>query len=371
MSMDQNTRKIKRILIALAIIVGAALIGVACLTAYIDPFFHYHAPLENFQYAVDNQVNMNPGLAEHMEYDSVILGSSMTVNFETDWFKELMGLNTLKLSSSGAYPRDIANILSKVYEKKNDGSVRNVRYAFIGVDPMVYSAPPETTKYPVPEYLYDDNPINDIRYLINKDILLNYILKPVVDPEELNWSHIYASWFPEECYNEEYVLSMHPMIKEKNPEEMPDDAFTEPIKANLKANIIPYVEEHPETQFVMFFPPYSILFWNDAIMDNHLEATINSYITIVDELDEYENVSFYFFPDDAEIVCNLNNYADYTHYHPRVNRMITECIASGRRRVSCGRYMDGKTIREYMDSLRKMLENYDFEELQNKLRQYN
>lgn len=364
-------KKIKKLLIALSAIVIVSLVGVAVLTYVVDPFFHYHSPLPDFPYVVDNQVNMNPGLAEHMEYDSVILGSSMTVNFETDWFKELMGLNTLKLSTSGAYPRDISNLLSKVYEPKSDGSVRNITHAFIGIDPMMYSSSVDTTKYPVPTYLYDDNPINDLEYLINKDVLLNYIIKPVADPEPLNWSHIYASWFPEENYNEEYVLSMHPMIKEKNPEKMPADNFEKPIRENLRANIIPYVEAHPETQFVMFFPPYSILFWNDAIMENHLEATIESYVTIVDEMEKYDNVSFFFFPDDAEVVCDLNNYADYTHYHPRINRMITECIASGRRRVACGKYSDGLTIREYTDSLRKMIAEYDFDELQNKLLQYN
>lgn len=83
----------------------AAAVLVMLLTAYIDPFFQYHAPLEDFPYVVDHQVNQNPGMARHMEYDSVILGSSMTVNFNTNWFGELMGLKTLKLSYSGAFQK--------------------------------------------------------------------------------------------------------------------------------------------------------------------------------------------------------------------------------------------------------------------------
>ena len=65
------------------------------LVIIVDPFFHYHKPLKGFPYLIDNQLSQNPGMAEHMEYDSVILGSSMTVNFQTDWFKELMGLLSL------------------------------------------------------------------------------------------------------------------------------------------------------------------------------------------------------------------------------------------------------------------------------------
>ena len=51
-------------------------------------FFHYHRPLAGFPYLVDNQLSQNPGMAAHMDYDSVILGSSMTVNFNTDWFED-------------------------------------------------------------------------------------------------------------------------------------------------------------------------------------------------------------------------------------------------------------------------------------------
>ena len=57
------------------------LILAAALVVWVDPFFQYHAPLADFPYLVDNQLTQNPGMAKHMEYDSVILGSSMTVNF--------------------------------------------------------------------------------------------------------------------------------------------------------------------------------------------------------------------------------------------------------------------------------------------------
>ena len=41
----------------------------------------------------------------------------MTVNFDTDDFKELLDVNTIKLSYSGAYPKDDYNILSIVFDK--------------------------------------------------------------------------------------------------------------------------------------------------------------------------------------------------------------------------------------------------------------
>ena len=72
--------------------VFAALIVICILVVTVDPFFHYHAPLKNFPYVVDNQLSQNPGMAGNMIYDSCIIGSSMTVNFDTDDFKQIKGM---------------------------------------------------------------------------------------------------------------------------------------------------------------------------------------------------------------------------------------------------------------------------------------
>ncbi len=77
---QQNKNPFKQALIWFGAFAAAAVALIAALVVYVDPFFHYHAPLKGFPYLVDNQLSQNPGMAAHMEYDSVILGSSMTVN---------------------------------------------------------------------------------------------------------------------------------------------------------------------------------------------------------------------------------------------------------------------------------------------------
>ena len=94
----KSISRYRKLLLLFITFVLTAFVLMIALVVYVDPFFHYHKPLKNFNYVVDNQLTQNPGMAEHLPYDSVILGSSMTVNFETDWFEELMGLKTAKLS---------------------------------------------------------------------------------------------------------------------------------------------------------------------------------------------------------------------------------------------------------------------------------
>lgn len=344
--------RFKKWTVSLAAVFVALLAGTAALVVYVDPFFQYHAPLEEFPYLVDNQLSQNPGMAKHMEYDSVILGSSMTVNFNTDWFEELLGLDTIKLNYSGAYPKDQANIMDIIFRSGN-----KVKSVFLGVDVMTYTGGVDETKYPIPAYLYDDNYLNDVQYLFNKDVVLNYILRPLADPDKTDLSTVYQSWWTDEYYNIQWVMHNYEPPK-KVEEETPSDEYIASVDRNLQANIRPYIEKNPDTVFYIFFPPYSILYWNDVIQENHLEATMEEYRFIADTLSAYDNVRIFYFPDQEWIVTDLNHYADYTHYHRDINRYMTECFADGTCEVHSGTQMQ-----EVLDNTRDMIARFDFEEL--------
>lgn len=325
---------------------------VMMLVIVVDPFFQYHAPLKNFSYQVDNQLSQNPGMAKHLDYDSVILGSSMTVNFDTDWFEEEMGLKTIKLSYSGAYPKDISNIMKVIFDYHPETS-----RVFLGVDVINYSADVDTIKYPIPEYLYDKNPFNDIQYLLNKDVLLDYILRPMADPEPMDLSNIYASWWTDEYYNIQWVMHNYE-APEPIAEEAPKDYFTAGICDNMDVNIIPYIEANPDTEFIIFYPPYSILFWNDVLTRNQMEATLYEYEYISSRLLAYDNVRVFFFADEENIITDLNNYADYTHYHPNFNHYMTECFANGADEVH-----SMEEVMEHINNCRRIANSFDYDEL--------
>ncbi len=324
----------------------------AALVIWVDPFFQYHEPLDNFPYLVDNQLSQNPGMAKHMEYDSVILGSSMTVNFNTRWFDELLGLKTLNLNYSGAYPKDQANIMDLVFDSGHD-----VKAVFLGIDVTTCTGGVDETKYPVPEYLYDDNYWNDVEYLFNKDVILNYILRPMADPDKTDLATVYESWWTDEYYNIQWVMHNYEP-PEPVETEMPADAFLESTARNLETNICPYIEQNPDTVFYVFFPPYSILYWNDVMQENHLEATMAQYAYIAETLFAYDNVRIFYFPNREEIVTDLNNYADYTHYHKDINYYMAECFAEGTCEVE-----NMAEMAEEIEEMRAVIGRFDFEAL--------
>lgn len=341
----------KKWLITFLIIASLGLLLPALIVLVVDPFFHYHKPLASFPYVVDDQVDMNPGLARHMDYDSVLLGSSMTVNFNTDWFQEEMGLTTQKLSYNGAFPKDQANIMEILFAAKKTG----VKQVFLGIDELNYSADIETTKFPITKYLYDKNPFNDVQYLWNKTVLLDYVLRPVADPKDkTEWNKIYPMWWQDEHYQKALVLMYYEPAEtaESAPEIEP---FLQAIEANLEANILPYIKAHPETTFTCFYPPYSILYWNDVTRRKELDCVIAKYDYMTRRLLEYDNVEVYFFQNQENIICNLNNYADYTHFHPRICQEMVQSFANGTHKVTL------ENLQEELDKLYDLAIDYDYD----------
>ena len=346
-----NKHKLYKNIIVFAAVSAGFLILCGILVYVIDPFFHYHRPLEGFPYVVDNQLTQNPGMAEHMDYDSVILGSSMTFNFNTGWFEETMGLQTIKLSYSGSYPKDLSNIMQFVFDGKHE-----VRRAFVAIDPATYSAGKDTIKFPIPEYLYDQNPLNDVNYLLNREVILDYCIRPIFNPDPTDLSTVYETWWTPEYYNESWVLQWYerPAACEKRIE---PEEFLQRARINMEENVLPYIRNNPDTTFTVFFPPYSVLYWDMADRENHLDATLEMFRYLMEELTACENVEVFFFTDEEEIVTDLNNYADYIHYSPEISRYMTECFADGKEKITAGD-IDGR-IRH----LRQIYENFDFEGL--------
>lgn len=330
----------------------AGLAGCMALVIWVDPFFQYHKPLAWFPYLVDNQVNQNPGLAKHMDYDGILIGSSMTASFNTDWFEELMGMKTQKLSYNGSYPKDLSNIMQLVFDAKGD----QVKAVYMAVDQSTFSADPEETKFPVTDYLYDDNVFNDVPYLLNKDVLLDYILRPLADRKDASdWAELYKPWWTDEYYNKANVLMYYEAAEEKQEEEaLAADYFKDAVEENLQKNILPYIEAHPETEFYIFYPPYSILFWNDVTREKELETVIGRLEYMTERLLNYENVHVFNFLGKEDVICNLNNYADYMHYHKNVCRYITECFATGENELHPENY--GQAF----DEIRTLAMSYDY-----------
>lgn len=334
------------------VVLLAAMILVAGVVLWIDPFFHYHKPIDGFPYQIDHQLCQNPGMVSHFDYDSVLIGSSMTANFDASWFAELYDEQVLKLCYNGAYPHDIKNIFEKIDE--NPGALNHVYW---GVDIISCSADPADTKYPIPAYLYNHKLYDDVHYFYNKDVLMDYIVKPVINHEEpTDINLVYSSeWWMKDLYGKEYVLSNY-AVPEKNDAFFPDDMFLEGLGRNLEANFIPIIESHPNTRFTLFYPPVNVLYWYEFLQNNQMEAIVKEYEAFSQAMLAYENVEIHSFLND-DIVRNLDLYVDTMHHKESVDRYLAESFATDKYQLRLDTYE--AELNAFYENMR----DYDYEGL--------
>ena len=68
------------------------------LTYAVDPFFQFRS--RDGQYMI-HQTYCSPGLIKTYDYDTILIGSSMSQNFDMDLFRSELGCNPLKIGIGG------------------------------------------------------------------------------------------------------------------------------------------------------------------------------------------------------------------------------------------------------------------------------
>ena len=331
------------------------LICAAVLTGVIDPFFHYHAPLESLEYPIHNQRYQNDGIVRHFSYDALITGTSMTENFKTSEFDTLFDCESIKVCYSGGTYEEITANVQKALER-NPG----IRYVVYGIEEWFLYAGKDLIladgEYPT--YLYDENLFNDVQYLLNKEILCANTIEVLDYTRKGNKTTSfddYSSWeFPT---GREVLLESYnrPEIAAEPSVFTPELADT--LRANLETNLLALAKAYPDTQFLLFFPPYSILNWDahqqEGILDMHIDA-----MTLASEiLTQADNIHLFSFYTDYETCTNLDNYRDIVHYHSGINSELLRRMHADEYRLTKENY------KQHWEEVREFYQNYDYESL--------
>lgn len=305
-------------------------IGIVVL---FDPFYQYHKPLPGLKSVLTDKEYQCVGTLRNFDYDSLIVGSSVCENYNNNWFNEGFDCTAIKAIRSYGATADLCYLLDTAYE------THELKYVFYNIDPSSLSASTETTYESTgcPMYLYDTNVWNDAQYVLNKDVLMEKIpymlaFSFIGDYDEGN-SYNWAQWkyfgadLATGMYNRK--SSIKPMLKETY--------YEEELAGNI-ALLTTQVEAHPETTFKFFFPPYSMLWWDDAYRSGELDTCIYNEKKAIETLLEYENVEIYYYQDDEEIIINLDNYMDMIHFSKDINQYICSSLIAGENRLTKENY---------------------------------
>lgn len=328
------------------------------ITVLIDPYFHFHKPLSWLQYPIDNERYQNDGIVKHFDYDAVITGTSMTQNFRTSELDELFGTHSVKVSFSGASLKEINDNLTVAVNHNPD-----IRLVVRGIDYNALMMPEDDMNYDedkYPDYLYDDMFYNDVEYIFNKDILFDAtyrVLEYTGEGQTTTTFDEYGNWTSEHEFGRDAVDSGYPRGEKTDvitPITEEDYAM---IERNIGQNVTELAAQHPKIQFYLFFPPYSIYYWDSLYQSGMLERQLAAEKYTIELLLEYDNVHLFSFFTEYDMVCDLDNYMDNTHYGEDINSQILVWMSEGIHELTKENYL------EYCDEMYDFYMNYDYDAL--------
>ena len=334
--------------------VGVLLLILLAMVIF-DPYFHYHGMIPGMSYRIYNERYINSGIVKNFEYDAIITGSSMNQNFKTSQLDELWGTNSIKVAYSGAGFQEIMKNLKRAFESNN-----KIKYVLWGLD---YNGLFRESYYKgydnYPEFLYDKNILNDVSYVWNKELIFQGLVTNILmtlQGEESTTFDEYGSWdagsgwktISKTYWRSEEILPMQEGILPKE-EEM--------LRENIKLNIVDLAKANPDVEFILFYTPYSILYWESIYRDGTLERQLLSEKIATEMMLECENIHLFTFVQETDITGNINNYRDKEHYVTQVNDLILQWITEGKGLITKENY------EEIINWEREYYMNYDYDSL--------
>ena len=201
----------------------------------------------------------------------------------------------------------------------------------------------------MPLYLYDNNLFTDVKYVLNKDVIFEDIpymlaetfLEPYDEGTSYNWAQ-YKTFGREEAlrnYNRPDVIQPGKAEEE----------YKEFVDGNVEL-LVKRVEQHPDTMFYFFYPPYSMLWWDNMYRSGEQEQVMYAAGTSAERLLGYENVRMYYFQNDRDIILDLDQYMDPVHFTAEINQYMVEQMKEDNYRLTEENY------REELDKMRKLAE---------------
>lgn len=312
--------KSKKMVLCFLICAAIFLGGAALIVYLVDPFFHYHEPWFGLKAVQNEKEYQISGGLEHLDYDSVLLGSSTAMSMNTDVLDERFDCRTIKAVGNSAGAPLLNYYLNLAFES------HNLEYVFYGLDVFsFYNDPDMEVVSEDVEYLTNHNPFDDVKYLWNEEIIFQKIpdMIETSKSEDYTWGMVY-NFNQERICGPDAALSNYVPTSQDTTQRFPQDYQSDYVQENLN-RLETVIREHPNTRFMFFVPPYPILWWDRAYSEGKLSNYEYTLKECLGTLLEYENVEIYTTHfNDVTLITDMYQYFDVIHGGVSVTDMMVQ-----------------------------------------------
>lgn len=183
-------------------------------------------------------------------------------------------------------------------------------------------------EYPV--YLYDNNPFNDVNYLLNKDVVFGRIY-PMVRARKnegfmpgITSFDSYSYWMQYYTFGVNTVFTVDEKIIDivnVYQKSLSEDEIKR-IRGNIEENVVRIALENQDADFYIFMTPYSAKWWYLQAKEGNLRKQVEAEKIVIESLINVDNIKLFSFNDNLSITADFNNYKDLIHYGSWVNSCI-------------------------------------------------
>ncbi len=307
--------------------------GALALVYAVDPHYRYRLPF--FYDTVYYELYATaPRFLRDLEYDTFLLGSSMTRNFFLDDTEKALGGKVIKLAASGATNYDLKKFFDIAAEAKGD----SLKRVFFSMDIYSLNKNEKDAHWKEFDYLYRDDLKEEYKYFFSRQTYSSmfYLIKRKIRPKK---KRQYQA-DPNRMFTTEYdgmkfglMEVMADAIHNERLHHTQIPAHPKNFEASLKECLLPMIAEHPQIQFTVYLPPYHIYTYCQSEQFKEAEGLIRQRTRVMKELLKYPNVKLYDFQSDRKYVCNFDFYSDVQHFGSHAARRILADLAADRRRI--------------------------------------
>ncbi len=308
-----------------------ALGALACagITYLVDPFEQYRE--SSILPLYDQESYNNPGIAKNYDYNAVILGTSMVEMSNPSVIDACFGVRSVKLPMRGSHTAQMGWQLSHIFDYKQARG-ETLDLAILAVDAYSMMGPVDDMEE-IYDYLWNDELLDDVNYLLNRDVLLVKIPKMLKNRgRDTSFKRDDMYKWTDVVFAAQSVYDAIPVSPQK-PMQDAEQRLSRST-ANVEKHLQAHIAAHPETKFLIYMPPYSVGYWYLMTREGISEEQFRSRALICEKLLEYPNVQIYDFSSRIDWITDLDEYFDYSHHSSAVSDRIMRAMAAGEGRVS-------------------------------------